>query len=290
MVETWDCFSNRVTSPDQRFGSEDDVLALIGQFNPVTGPIWIEGAEPNDVLAIRIESIAVGVVAPEAVTMIVPGSGGLCGRYSILEPTTADTRICPITPDSVILPTNRGDLTLPLRPMIGTIGTAPRGAARPTLEFGPAYGGNIDCPEVRPGSTIYLPVNVPGGLLSIGDVHAAMGDGELTGTALETSADVILQVDLLRDPEHGPATCPWIETADSLGSIGCDFGAGVDHNMRVAAADLVRRLHDGFGLDLVEGYELVGAAARVRVNQCVDGGWSSVLVAIPKTVLPSAAG
>lgn len=285
-VETWDCFSNRVTSPDQRFASIDDLLRLIGAFNPLAGPIAIRDAQPGDALAVRIESIALATVAPYAATVVVPGVGGLCSPVGLATPIGPDTRICPIDGDHVIFPTRRADISLPLRPMIGTIGTAPAREVVSSLKHGAEFCGNVDCPDLTVGSTIILPVNVPGALLSLGDVHAAMGDGEITGVALETSADVMITIELIKHADSPYVRCPQLETPSWIGSIGCHFGLPLDFNVKAAFTDLVERLQRGAGLERIEAYELLGAAGQVRVNQCVEGGWTSALATLGRDYLP----
>ncbi|WP_427892220.1 acetamidase/formamidase family protein [Kribbella sp. GL6] len=285
VVETYDCFSNKVSSSEQLFGREHDLLDLIGQYNPVTGPIHVDGAEPGDRLAVRIDRIELGTFAPYAATLVTGDSKGVCGgHWSPLDDGIPDTRICPLDGDTVIFPTKAGDLRLPVRPMVGSIGTAAAAGAASSLEFGPRHGGNVDCPSITTGSTVLLPVNVPGALLFLGDVHASMGDAEVTGTALETNADVHITVDVLKGGDE-PVT-PRLDTATTLGSIGCEFGAPLERNLQHAFTDLIERLHTGHRLTRVEAYELLGAAARVQVNQCVAGGWTAVHVSIARSVVP----
>jgi amidase len=289
VIETLDCFSNKVDSAEQRFERDADLLSLIGRYNPVTGPIAVRGARPGDRLAVRVDRISLGTHAPFAVTVITGDRKGICGRQSPLLPPVPDTRICPLDGDYVLFPTHRGDLRLPVRPMIGSVGTAPAVGTESSLEFDYRHGGNVDCPDLTVGATLTLPVNVPGGLLWLGDVHAAMGDGEITGTALETNADVTVTVTVLPGSdavESDPA--PWLDDAISVGSIGCEFGADLSDNLHRAFADLLDRLVAGYGLDAVEAYELLGAAGRVTVNQCVLGGWTAARAWIEKRMLPSA--
>ncbi|GAA3099773.1 acetamidase/formamidase family protein [Kribbella aluminosa] len=289
VVETYDCFSNKVSSSEQLFGREHELLDLIGQYNPVTGPMYVDGAEPGDRLAVRIDRIELGTFAPYAATLVTGDSKGVCGgHWSPLDDGLPDTRICPLDGDTVIFPTGVGDLRLPVRPMVGSIGTAPAAGAASSLEFRPRHGGNVDCPSITTGSTVMLPVNVPGALLFLGDVHASMGDAEVTGTALETNADVHITVDILKAADHPgdePVT-PRLDTATTLGSIGCEFGAPLERNLQHAFTDLIERLRTGHRLTRVEAYELLGAAARVQVNQCVAGGWTAVHVSISRSVVP----
>ncbi|WP_020389321.1 acetamidase/formamidase family protein [Kribbella catacumbae] len=277
VFETLDCFSNRVESPDQRFAHESELLELIGAFNPVAGPIAIRGAVPGDALAVTIQEIQLGPVAPYAVTLI-HADAGLGAPYG-------DTRICPIAGETVWFPTSRGDLPLPVRAMVGSLGVAPAGDGFPSLLSHPRCGGNMDCQALRVGSTLVLPVEVDGGLLSLGDVHALMGDAEITGTALETNADVTVTVELLPGAGRRMAG-PYLDEPDRIGTVGCAHGVEIGDNLRAAMGELRRRLIDDCGYFPAEAHHLLGAVAEVTVNQCVHGGWSSVHTAIPRYALP----
>jgi len=285
--ETLDCFSNKVTSPDQRYAREEDLIAVLGAYNPVAGPVYVEQARPGDVLAVAINGVKLGTARPYAVTVTF-GEGS---RYVSADcpgiPPEGDTKLCPIVPgDEVIFPTSHGELRLPSRPMVGAIGTAPAGDPVPSLHYGSGHGGNIDCPLATTGSVLYLPVNVPGALLCLGDVHAVMGDAEITGTALETSGDVTVTVTVLPGGT-GELPLPHLDNATMIGVVGCHSGAGLDRNLEAAMLETHRRLVTEYGLAPQDAYQLVGATARVLVNQCVEPPtWSSVFVGVPR---PSAA-
>jgi amidase len=285
-VQLWDCFGNAITSSQQRFAGLAELLSLVGGLNPLSGPIYVEGALPGDVLAVHIDRIHLGTVQPYAVTVVVPGVGGVCSSSGAPRSLEPDTRLCPLDGEHVVLPTSRGPIRLPLKPMLGTIGTAPADGRLSSLEFSPQSCGNIDCPEATIGSTLLVPVNVPGALLSVGDLHAAMGDAEITGTALETSGDVVLRCEVLSARTAGYLACPQIANDTWLGSLGCHFGRSLDFNVRSAFADLADRLTRFHGLAPHEAYELLGAAGRVRVHQSVDGGWTAASAHILRTALP----
>ena len=292
VVETLDCFSNKVTSPQQVFDSDSDVLALVGRYNPVSRPIHVMGAEPGDTLTVRIDQIDLGVVEPYAVTLVTRDSALLAGRSTPHLGRDSDTKICPIADGYVVLPTGSGALRHPIRPMIGAIGTAPQGSVS-SLHYGPTHAGNIDCPEVTVGATVYLPVNVPGGLLSLGDLHALMGDGEITGIALETHGDVTITVDLIQ-AANDPArlSTPRLDTATAIGCIGCGSEQSVDANIASAVEDMLTRLRAEYDLSPLDAYELFGATGRIRVNQCVyhsGRGWCTTLASIDRATLPGGA-
>jgi amidase len=290
--ETLDCFSNKVTSPDQRYAVEADLLDLVGAYNPVAGPVYVEGARPGDVLAVAVEEITLGTAAPFAVTMTFGSGSAYVTAACPGLPAGGDTRICPIETGpagpEVIFPAAGGDLRLPARPMVGTIGTAPAAGPVPSLVYGAGHGGNVDCPLVTTGSVLYLPVNVPGALLSLGDVHAGMGDAEITGTALETSGDVTVTVTVLPAGTRRPAL-PHLDTAELLGVVGCQSGAGVQANIEAAMLELHARLTGEYGLTAADAYQLLGATARVLVNQCVTPpAWAAVHVGVPRAILAAA--
>jgi amidase len=167
--------------------------------------------------------------------------------------------------------------------MVGTIGTAPAGAPISSLLYGPSHGGNMDCPAVREGATVLLPVNVPGALLSLGDVHALMGDGELTGTALEAAAEVTVTIGL----EKQAAGALRLDAPGRIGSLGCvsdDVGA----NVAAATRDMIARLGEVAGHDAADAFQLIGLVGRLTVNQSVRLGalgWGSVLLTVPADCL-----
>jgi amidase len=290
--ETLDCFSNKITSPDQRYAREADLLAVLGAYNPVAGPVYVEEARPGDALAVAINGIELGTAAPYAVTVTFGHGSRYVSAGCPGIPADGDTKLCPIAAGGeaaggeVVFPTTRGGLRVPARPMVGAIGTAPAGDPVPSLHYGPGHGGNIDCPQVTTGSVLYLPVNVPGALLCLGDVHAVMGDAEITGTALETSGDVTVTVTVL---PGGAAELPLphLDSETMIGVVGCHAGASLDRNLEAAMLETHRRLVTEYGLAPQDAYQLAGATARVLVNQCVEPPtWSSVFVGVPR---PSAA-
>ena len=155
------------------------------RLNPVTGPIAIEGAKEGDVLAIRILGIRLGSKGYTAIRTDQGILKDMVDSSSIILTSVRDGRIA------------FGDLSIPVRPMVGTIGVAPSGDAVPAVHPG-IHGGNMDCNDIRTGSTVYLPVYSDGGLFAIGDVHASVGDGETSGAGLDIGADVQVKVSLLK--------------------------------------------------------------------------------------------
>lgn len=286
VFETLDCFANKLTSSEQRYVRESELLDLLGAYNPVAGPVYVDGAQPGDVLAVRVVDIAIGTAGAFAVTNTFGTGSKIVNRDSAGMPPSGSTRICALRDGEIDFRVGDTTIRLPARPMVGTIGTAPAGPDVPSMHYGRGIGGNMDCPLIRPGAMVFLPVNVPGALLYVGDVHALMGDAEITGTALETSADVTVEIGLLPRSAH-PLSTPHVDSAETLGVVGCTEGAGLETNLETAMVELQERLCGEYGLDPVDAYELLGAVARVNVNQCVAGSWKSVYAGVERRFLPT---
>jgi acetamidase/formamidase len=167
-----------------------------------------------------------------------------------------------------------------LAPFLGCLGVAPaNGEARSTI-VPDSFGGNMDCPEVRPGSSVYLGVNVPGGLVSFGDGHYAMGDGEIIGTAIEGAMNVELTVDLIKD-----RATPWprIENSEWLMSVGS--GRPLEDAARIAFKDMVQWVREKTAMSEMDAYQFVSQNARATIVQIVDPNYT-VLVKIARKSLP----
>ena len=184
-IETEDTFNGLV-----RVEGDRRDLAKKPQGNPQSGPIWSEGAEKGDTLAVHVETIEARIgQAANDMTWARRGLAEFLGHN-----IPVNTRIAPVRDGKVWWSPS---VALPYRPMIGTIGCAPDFGS-PTTSPAGDYGGNMDLKEITDGNTVYLPVYVDGALLHLGDAHAAQGDGELCGTALEMPATVTMTIDLLK--------------------------------------------------------------------------------------------
>lgn len=179
VFETEDCFSHKITRPDQKLSSDFDYSIV----NPATGPLWIEDAEPGDVLKIHIDKITLD---KQGVVEVFPGWGPLGG--DVVE---SHTEIVPVSDRKGFF----CGMELPLRPMIGVIGVAPE---KEEIACGipGVHGGNLDTIQMTEGATLRLPVFVPGAKLALGDLHAIMADGEVCGTGVEIRGEVTLSIDL----------------------------------------------------------------------------------------------
>lgn len=262
-----------------------DTLPADFRPNPNTGPFHIDGAEPGDTLVVKL--IRVEPANDFAVAIAGPGFGAL--TQTRFTPMLDD----PIPPRTWFYAIDRTSRTvefsaldseyqvkLPLRPFLGCLGVAPAAdESRSTIVPG-FFGGNMDTPEVRPGTTVYFPVNVRGALLYLGDGHAAQGEGEIAGTAAEVAMNVTIAVDLIKD--HA-ITVPRLEDEEYLMAVGST--RPLEDAMRIASHELIRWIVEDHGLSALDAYELLSVAMESNVSQLVDPNYT-VLVKIRKEYLP----
>jgi amidase len=258
---------------ESRIRSTADVpsRALAGAkfLNPQTGPIYVEGAEPGDTLAVRIEQIE--PTRDFAVSCLIPYFGGLT--------STAVTRTlqAPLEERVWVWRLKDGDLhndelglSLPWQPFMGTFAVAPDLEAITTLAPGP-FGGNMDVPDVCPGNTVYLPVWNEGALFYTGDTHARQGQGELCGVALEITSRVTVVFDVIK----GKAILwPRIESSDRIMTVGS--ARPMEDAARIAYAELAAWLADDYGWSLPNAYQLLTQAGGLYVGNMVDTVYSLV--------------
>jgi amidase len=251
--------------------------------NPQTGPFYVEGAMPGDTLVVRLNRIrtnrAWAVSGSRLVSPAVePGHlAGLKWVDSFNSRWTIDAAAgvarLEQPPDAL------KDFTVPLRPMLGCVAVAPpqQWAIR-TTDSG-RFGGNMDYNELVEGTTVYLPVNHPGALLFVGDGHAAQGDGELTGDALETSMDFEFTVDLIEGRSFGH---PLFENAEYLIAVG--IGGSLDQALQMATSGIMRWLERDYKLSASEAAIVVGFAMKYDVADLV-GTQVSIAAKLPKSAL-----
>ena len=282
---TEDCYDGAVTKP----GQLPSKVQLPGHDNPQTGPFHIEGAEPGDTLAIRIEKLE--PARDHGISSSFPGFGALnaTDRTALLHTDLPETVwFYRVDPERKVLRTQSQDGTqtweVPLAPFLGCLGVSPAyGEARSTI-VPDSFGGNMDCPEVRAGNTVYLGVRVPGALLSFGDGHLGMGDGEIIGTAVEGAMNVELTVDLIK---HRETPWPRIENSEWMMSLGA--GRPLEDAARVAFKDMIQWVREKTNLSEMDAYQFVSQNARAPVVQIVDPNYT-VLVKIEKSRLPKRSG
>jgi acetamidase/formamidase len=281
---TEDCFDGALNKP----GQKPSAVLTPGRDNPQTGPFYVEGAEPGDTLVVHIEKLE--PARDYAVSVASPGFGALKGteKTAMLGPELPETVwFYDVDRAKGVARTRSQDgkfaWEVPLAPFLGCLGVSPAyGEARSTI-VPDSFGGNMDCPEVRAGNTVYLGVRVPGGLLSFGDGHYAMGDGEIMGTAIEGAMNVELTVDLVK---HRETPWPRIENAEWIMSVGA--ARPLEDAARVAFKDMVQWVLEKTSLSEMDAYELVSQNARASVVQIVDPEYT-VLVKVAKARLPAPA-
>ena len=238
-----------------------------------TGPIFVRGCDAGDVLAIKILDIE---LPGEAAMWILPGRG-VYGEYLADRISGRIVRPIPLVDGHAVF---REDIRIPLNPMVGVIGVAP--AAMEQLTFWPGrHGGNLDCKEVTTGATLYLPVATQGALLGVGDVHAAMGDGEIMLTGVESTATVTLQVEVLRGKS---LRHPFVEDARCIYALASH--RSIDRAILMAIEEMIELLCAQLGLKLEEAGMLISAAADVGICQVVNP-MVTARVAMPKVVAPT---
>ncbi|QDU59360.1 Acetamidase/Formamidase family protein [Planctomycetes bacterium Pan216] len=264
-IETIDAFEGRLRTDDDLYSQK---CPGPPRANPQTGPIYIEGAVPGDSLLVSILDIE--PAEPFAVTALIPEFGGLTGTTqtaTLDAPLPEQTRILPIEEGEIRLSET---IRLPLDPFVGTIGTAPDLESISSLVPG-YWGGNMDCVETRPNSTLWLPVCNEGALFFVGDAHARQGDGEITGVAAEMSARVTVTFSLLKERR---IRWPRIETSDYLMTVGS--ARPLEDAARIAWKELIGWLVDDHGFDSLEAYHLLGLAGEMRLGNMVDPSYSMV--------------
>jgi acetamidase/formamidase len=275
-VETERADSMYIQSSKDVFYSFEDMLKKQGGgTNPCSGPIYIEEAEPGDRLSVEILKIT-----PTSVgyTCLYPGIGGL--GSSTMDPNLQPdlpprTTICTIEKSDVLFPVGDRNIAIPLNPFIGTLATAPAQQKIATFFNGREFLGNVDCPLLSPGNTVILPVNVRGGLIFMGDVHAAQGHGEICGTAIECQGEVILRVSVLKKDEITYISWPQINNNDYIGSIAC-VSTSLEDALKAAYIDMILRLEAG-GFDRLDAYQLITQIGEVLVCQSVPPLYTCVV-------------
>ena len=265
--------------------------------NPMVGPIYIEGAEPGDAIAINFRKIrpsrgtawsyyrlgyfsltgsAIEGLYPNVykADLVRPGRSDLLiwdvdttrGTVKLREPVSAKHK-----------------LEFPMEPMLGVVGVAPAGDFAPTSGPSREYGGNMDFNEIREGTTLVLPVFHPGALLFMADGHALMADGEPTGAGLETSMDVEFSVDVRKKAN---VSGPRVITRDYIISVGsqAEFISTLDRGIQLATSDMVRWLTEEYGLEPWAAHMLIGAKGEYEVVTVMG----SAALKIAKRWLPGA--
>ena len=248
-LETHDCFSGQLKS-------EQDLLDVLDwdRVNPATGPVFIEGVNPGDVL--RVDLLKVSVV-DHATMVTVPDEGVLGDKITKME-----TAVLKYQGDQVIF---KNKITIPMAPMVGVIGVAPASGKIPNGEPG-AHGGNMDCTLIAQNTSVYFTASVPGGLFGCGDFHAVMGDGEIVICGAESPGEITLKAQVVPALKGMPT--PFIETEGlvaAVASAGSLDQAGTDatHNMAAFLTEFA-------GLEVNDAGMLMSLVGQLKVCQVVD--------------------
>ncbi|WP_404862661.1 acetamidase/formamidase family protein [Georhizobium sp. MAB10] len=260
-AETHDAFEGKIKH-------ETDKPSEILNFpylNPQNGPIYVEGAEKGDTLAVYIKEIKPRGEQPSGTTVLLPEFGGLVatGDTAMLNPPLPE-RVKKLHIDAEKGVKWNDRITLPYEPFIGTIGTSPEIEAISSL-VPDYYGGNMDLPDVAPGAVVYLPVNTKGAYLYLGDCHAAQGDGELCGVAVEHPTVTTIQVDLIKG---WTIKTPRLENEQFYMTIGSS--RPLEDAARQAYRELTRWLAADFGFEELDAYMLLTQCGRMRLGNMVD--------------------
>ena len=253
----------------------------LARVNPVTGPVYVDGAKPGDALKITVRSFR-------------PSGWGWTGNipgFGLLTDQFPDARLHHWNYEASLAPAMYGPGgRVPLKPMCGTIGVAPAEPGLHSIIPPRNVGGNMDVRDIAEGTELYLPVEVDGAIFSVGDTHAAQGDGEVCGTAIESAFDVALQFELvkgakLRSPRYvtpGPVSRHLdVKGYEVTTGIGPDLMAGA----RMAVSEMVELLSRRYGYAPIDAYMLCSVCADLRISSIVDVPNWVVSFYFPRVVL-----
>jgi amidase len=263
-IETWDCFTGQVQSESDTVEKLD-----LTRINSATGPIAVKGAMPGDSISVTLIDIKPG---PQGAGMVIPEWGQLIHKAK--SPTT---RIFKVEGDTIMMVSN--GVTFPKRPMFGVIGVAPASGEISTFAAD-RHGGNMDDNQNGIGATIHLPVFQPGGQLAIGDMHASMGDGEISGTGVEIGGIGIIKVDLIKGKAAG---WPVTETKDSWITHGTTAD-NIDDALKNAVEEAAKLLVDEWGFTMEDAFIFLSVAGDLGIAQYCHPSPGSVIakMRVPK--------
>ena len=261
-IETYDCFQNQIQ--DETFNM--DALDW-NRINPATGPVYVEGAEPGDILQVEIQKIDIASFG----TMLTGENAGVMGHrlkgFSVKRVPIRDGKV--IFNDKIEFPVN---------PMVGVIGVAPKEGSINCGTPGD-HGGNMDTIMIGENATVYFPVFHEGALFSLGDCHAAMGDGEVGVSGIEVPAKVTVKISVIKGES---IRTPVVETDEGIACIVSK--ETLDEAAVVATEEMVEYLMDRTGMAMDEATMLLSAAGHLQISQVVDP-LKTVRMYVPKSIL-----
>ncbi|HYJ97360.1 MAG TPA: acetamidase/formamidase family protein, partial [Burkholderiaceae bacterium] len=276
--ETIDASSGQLT----KTSTARDLEKLdLGRVNPVTGPVWIDGAMPGDALKVTILSLR-------------PSGWGWTGNipgFGLLTDQFPDARLHHWDYDPALTPAMYGPGgRVPLRPFTGTIGVAPAEPGLHSIIPPRNVGGNMDVRDIAEGVELYLPIEVDGAIFSVGDTHAAQGDGEVCGTAIETAIDVSLKIELIKDARlRMPRYVTPGPVSNHLDKRGYEVTTGIGPDLmagaRMAVSEMVELLSKRYNYSPIDAYMLCSVCADLRISSIVDVPNWVVSFYFPRVVL-----
>jgi acetamidase/formamidase len=266
VLRIWPGDTVHTTTVDAGGADEQGIRRSLGG-NPETGPFYIETAWPGDTLAVRFTRIRLNrdyAISDDAIVDRAVDSD----MAVKLKDTGKDVRWHLDRKGMVATSERPGDhlknFAVPLRPMLGCVATAPGRGSVPTGDSG-GFGGNMDFNEIVEGVTVYLPVNQPGALLFVGDGHAAQGDGELNGNALETSMEVEFTVNLIHKKRF---STPRVESESQIMTVG--LGGSLEDALRAAISGMSQWLEQDYGLTPSEIAQVLGTSVQLSISEVAD--------------------
>ena len=275
-----------ITEESHIWNDFQKLVAAGGGCNPVTGPVYVEGAKAGGCIAVEILDVKAGEERGGGYSSLYPGLGALSNAGSIQADLEARTKICKIEGDQATFKhhNDKKPFKFDLNRFVGSIGVAPKEERRFTYYGGKEFCGNVDCPDVKAGATIIMPANVDGALLSLGDIHGAQGDGEITGCALECRGETRVRVTAMSREEAKYCDWPQCNTEEEIGAIICDGGNNLTDQIRKGYVELVKRMVKYYGFDALDAYQLLNLVGRVRIGQ-LGGDMNSCVVKIARKYL-----
>jgi acetamidase/formamidase len=253
--------------------------------NPQTGPFYVEGAEPGDTLVLHLAALE--PARDWGASAAIPFFGGMTSTDRVVtlqEPLPDTTWIYELDRErnTVAFAARHSDhrIELPVSPMLGTVGVAPAGGEVRSSLVPDRFGGNMDTPQMRSGSTVFLGVNVEGAMFSVGDGHYRQGEGEACGTAVEGAMTTTLIVELVKGAAPG-----WPRIEDDTHIMAVGSSRPMEDSWRIGNAELVHWVGELCGLHPMDAYQLCSQIAEVPVANVVDANYS-VVVKTAKALLP----
>ena len=278
-----DAYGGALRSVDDLSSAKVDLRFV----NPQTGPFYVEGAEPGDTLVLHL--VALEPARDWGASAAIPFFGGMTSTDRVVtlqDPLPDTTWIYELDRDrnTVAFAARHSDhrIELPVEPMLGTVGVAPAGGEVRSSLVPDRFGGNMDTPQMRAGSTVFLGVNVEGAMFSIGDGHYRQGEGEACGTAVEGAMTTTLLVELIKG---GAPAWPRIEDDTHWMTVGSS--RPMEDSWRIGNAELVHWIGQLYGLHKMDAYQLCSQVAQAPIANVVDANYS-VVVKATKALLPAA--